>query len=444
MSAVPQRKPLLQVSNYRGYVDSLGQLMVKPQNDIKWHCSVAAALDGEASAELRKSVKLETRRKFGAFFTGSELAGKLLTHATLRKKNVLLHDPTCGAGDLLLAAAQKLPLARTFPETLRRWGFQLAGHDLHQEFIDATLTRLVLLARQRHRYFGPLPPRWRTFFPLISRANGLKDLTHCARATALIMNPPFGLAQAPRQCTWAEGRISQAAIFVAAALDQMKSGATLLAILPEVLRSGSTYAKWRDCLSNLAEVHLVKSYGIFDDTADVDVFLLHLRRRAKSKGPLRKQWPGHRAKSGHVLGDFFAVHVGRVVPFRDAQLGPSRKYIHPRCVPVWTEMSRFPETRRFQGVIYAPPFVVIRRTSRPGHPYRAAATIIRGDQPIAVENHLIVCSPADNTLSRCRELMRNLKTKAVNTFLNRRIRCRHLTTGAVQAIPFRPTKTSKL
>jgi hypothetical protein len=70
------------------------------------------------------------------------------------------------------------------------------------------------------------------------------------------------------------------------------------------------------------------------------------------------------------------------------------------------------------------------------HPYRAAATVIAGGKSVAVENHLIVCEPKKKTQAMCKELMRQLKTTAVNEFLDERIRCRHLTVGAVAAIPF--------
>lgn len=98
-------------------------------------------------------------------------------------------------------------------------------------------------------------------------------------------------------------------------------------------------------------------------------------------------------------------------------------------------MRDFPETRRHEGLVYKPPFLVIRRTSRPGHPYRATATVIAGKHPVAVENHLIVCEPQDGKLGTCKELMKQLKTAAVNDYLDAHIRCRHLTVGAVAAIP---------
>ena len=99
-------------------------------------------------------------------------------------------------------------------------------------------------------------------------------------------------------------------------------------------------------------------------------------------------------------------------------------------------MHEFNQSRRHEGKVYKPPFVVIRRTSRPGHPYRAAATVIAGKEAVAVENHLIVCEPKAKTLKMCKKLMTQLKTQTINKFLDERIRCRHLTVGAVAAIPF--------
>ena len=102
-------------------------------------------------------------------------------------------------------------------------------------------------------------------------------------------------------------------------------------------------------------------------------------------------------------------------------------------------MNKFTEFRCYEGKVYQPPFVVIRRTSRPGHPYRAAATVITGEKSIAVENHLIVCEPKHKTQAMCKKLMFQLKTEAMNRFLDERIRCRHLTVRVVSEIPFIPS-----
>jgi hypothetical protein len=172
----------------------------------------------------------------------------------------------------------------------------------------------------------------------------------------------------------------------------------------------------------LATVEFVERNGIFDDSADVDVFLLKLRRRAAAADTQAKRWPIATASTGSTVGDYFAVHVGRVVPHRDAEEGPLRRYIHPRNIPVWEEVTRITEKRKHK-LVYQPPFVVLRRTSRPGHPYRAA---------------VIVCEPHDRSADTCRTLMAQLHTQRANDFLDQRIRCRHLTVGAVAAIPFEP------
>ncbi len=315
---------------------------------------------------------------------------------------------------------------------------------MHAEFTDAAKARLALLARQRHGYFGPLPKNWRRFFPKIRCANGLIQHSRVGEASHCLLNPPYGFTESPAGCGWAGGRVSEAAIFVVAVLEQMQTGTEMLAILPEVLRAGSFYQRWRGHVSSLAEIHNVTPYGIFDESADVDVFTLRVTRRDTASNPRVRRWPVPRKrKQTQKVEDFFDVHVGRVVPHRDAENGSLCPFIHPRRVPAWEEMRVFPEKRRFAGLTYQPPFVVIRRTSRPGHPYRAAATLILGDQPVAVENHLIVCEPKDGRAESGRELLRQLKTKMVNTFLDRRIRCRHLTVGAVAAIPFQVPVVSK-
>ena len=403
--------------------------------DGEWKSRVTASLDGVAGAELRRLVELSARRAFGAFFTGSVLAKRLLGGLRLQPRLHFIYDPTVGAGDLLLAAARRLPCKRTLSDTLRFWGQCLAGTDVHAEFVEATQLRIALLARQRHGEKQSLPEGWRKLLPHIRQGNGLEQKALFSRTTHLLMNPPYSLTAAPTECTWAGGRVSEAALFIVRALEQVPAKTRLLAILPDVLRAGSFQHHWRERVSDLAEVSSVERYGIFDDSADVDVFLLDVRRRATS-GTKTKRWPSAAVTAGATVGDCFDVHVGRVVPHRDAETGKLHPYIHPRIVPVWEEMTYFPEHRRHEGRTYQPPFVVLRRTSRPGHPYRAAATVVLGKKPIAVENHLIVCEPRDKSADTCRELMRQLHTQRVNEFLDQRICCRHLTVGAVAAIAF--------
>ncbi|HCN75879.1 MAG TPA: hypothetical protein DIT13_01640 [Verrucomicrobiales bacterium] len=420
-------------SGYRQFSAELHALALAPRVDAGWNKQVDASLDGVAGKELQRLVDLTARRAAGAFFTGSTLAERLVGSLSFGK-NAFIYDPTVGAADLLLAAARRLPLGKSLRETLRRWGQCLAGTDLQPEFIEAARLRLALLARQSHGGDQKLPDDLSSFFPHIRCANGLEQKQLLGRATHLLMNPPYGLVPAPADCAWAGGRVSEAAIFIVRLLEQASAGTRLLAILPDVLRSGSFQHRWRERVGDLAKILKVERYGIFDDIADVDVFLLDVCRRSGKKSDSHR-WPvAVESADTKTIADFFDVHVGRVVPHRDKETGPLRRYIHPRSIPVWTDVRRI-EDKRHHPLAYQPPFVVLRRTSRPGHPYRAAATVILGKAPVAVENHLIVCEPRDKSADTCRALMAQLKTERVNEFLDERIRCRHLTVGAVKEIP---------
>lgn len=438
MTAALKKAKCSPFSDYSAYVSTLKRLAAESHRVAGWNIRVDAALNGQASVELRRVTPVETRRIFGAFFTGTDLGSRLIGCGTGFGATSVFYDPTCGMGDLLIAAARKLPLCKTLPDTLRQWGRQLTGTDLHREFIDGARTRLVLLARQRHKTDEALRISDAEFFPNIRVADGLKQEALFTRATHLLLNPPFGQEAAPAGCKWAGGRITEAAAFVITALERARPGTQMLAILPEVLRSGSFSEHWRRRVSQLADVQLVQPYGIFDDSADVDVFLLRLARRAETQNPAPHVWTNTTAPHTATVADFFDVHVGRVVPHRDEESGPLRRYIHPRNIAVWVEVTRISEKRHHEGLAYQPPFVVLRRTSRPGHPYRAAATVILGTKPVAVENHLIVCEPHNKSADTCRALMEQLHTQRVNEFLDQRIRCRHLTVGAVAAIPFAP------
>lgn len=426
------------VTAYGTYVARLKTLASENQRADGWNERADAALDGEASRELRKVIALKTRRRYGAFFTGSKLAARLAKLGTKLGANSVIYDPSVGMGDLLIAIAKQLPRGRTLDKTLRRWSRQLTGTDIHPLFVEGAKTRLIILAQQRHGIKSPATKSTVRLFQGIRVADGLTERDAYAQATHLTLNPPFVLTDAPADCEWAGGRITQAAMFVITALEQAKPGTELVAILPDVLRSGSFTEKWRKRVEQLATVKLVKPYGVFDESADVDVFLLRLIRKKKNSKAKSVAWSAAPAQAQSTVGDFFEVHVGRVVPHRDPEKGKSHPYIHARCVPAWKVMREFGEHRQHEGKVYQAPFVVIRRTSRPGHLYRAAATVIAGKQKVAVENHLIVCEPKDKTLRSCLKLKTQLKTEAVNKFLDARIRCRHLTVGSVAAIPFQP------
>lgn len=391
----------------------------------------APALDGEAGRELRRMVDLETRRDYGAFFTGSEFAGRLVARAGDTRR---FQDPSCGAGDLLLAAARRLPVGKTLRGTLSLWARHLAGFDLHPEFIRATKARLVLMARSRGVFTDPLPHQdLRNSFPGIVRQDALAKSAQIAGQATLLMNPPyFSGPPHSKHAWWGIGQLNAAAEFVARYLDQAKGGTQLLAILPEVLRSGSNYTAWRAHIAAQSAALAVESWGIFDANADVDVFMLDVRKRRRTQ--VACVWPG-RSRPSQALSVKFDVSVGAVVPHRDKKRGTLRRFLDARASPTGAVVRRIKSKRKFKGTVVKPPFVVVKRTSRPGDKFRAAPTVVTGTRPVAVENHLIVCRPKDGTIAQCLALARTLQTERVNRALDRTIRCRHLTVSSVASIP---------
>jgi hypothetical protein len=172
MPAVPnkaktKRSPF---SGYRAYVSRLQVLMNESNQGPDWNKQVDAALNGQASVELRRVAPLKTRRKYGAYFTGTILSERLLKRCQSFDNECVFYDPTCGMGDLLLAAAKNLPLGNTLSETLTMWGRRLAGSELRLESIEHDLYTIPSLR------LDPISNQWRDY-PKGTRLilRGLKD-----------------------------------------------------------------------------------------------------------------------------------------------------------------------------------------------------------------------------------------------------------------------------
>lgn len=422
-------KLLFRMSEFLQYVRALETMALSghPTPAVRF----ASALDGEAGQELRRLVRLDVRRNFGAFFTGSELAGRLIE---LAPPGGRFYDPSCGAGDLLLAATRQLQVKATLRETIAYWSRNVAGCDLNPEFVRAAKARLVLMARSRGLFTETLSAGYlQMIFPGIVTGDALCPATLPLRRATILANPPYFLALPPLSCRWCGvGKVNAAAVFVSDFLRKAAPGATLLAILPEVLRSGSKYKAWRNEMAAACGELTVQSWGLFDANADVDVFLLKLRKRTP-QDTRGRAWPAARNKA-YPLSSRFEVSVGAVVPHRHDQIGVLRRYLDARSAPTGGVVRKVKVRRKFMGTVVQPPFVTVKRTSRPGDKFRAAATVVTGSKPVAVENHLIVCRPIDGTLAACEGLARRLHTAAVNRALNRAIRCRHLTVGAIKQI----------
>lgn len=415
------------------YIEGLADLSACSNAGSGWQASANAALDGEPGRELIRLVDLETRREHGAFFTGSTMAEALLQKEKINDRSVV-YDPAVGVGDLLVAAARKMGRKKNVSETVKMWNRSLSGTDRIPVFKDGCHTRFSILSKVLHS-----ASRKRNHsISVVTIGDGLSDAESMRQATHIVMNPPFTSVPSPDWCNFASGSVNASGLFVQRAIEWARPGTRVLAILPEVFRTGSRYQRWRDMVSSRAKQLSVELTGQFSEAADVDVFFLRFTICNSSK-PRTHRWQRQVGQS-RTIADDFNVCVGAVVPYRDPMVGPERRFVHPRNLSAWKTVQRIPEKRRYSGRVEAPPFVAIRRTSRPGDEFRATASIVTGKAPVAVENHLIVCAPKDGRLESCKELLLALKSDITNEFLDEAIRCRHLTVGAVKAIPF--TKSS--
>lgn len=353
----------------------------------------------------------------------------------LVRSRATIADPACGAGDLLLAAAWLLPLSSSIARTLRLWGRVLQGRDINATFVRTCRLRLALLASERHgRSWRGTEGQLAELLPRICVGDGLgMDFTE--EATLILLNPPFGAVVTHEE--WGQGRLGRAAVFTASLLGRLPADAVVRAILPDVLRSGTNYRHWREHVESLMAVEHVEAVGRFDTWTDVDVFFL--RGRVGVSGSAAAWWP-HAEPSSDRVGDSFEVRVGPVVPHRDPKKGTSAPYLRARDLPLRGTYRAGDVRLRHEGRRFDPPFVAVRRTSRPDQGRtRVVGNLILGTEPVLVENHLLVCIPADRSEVSCRRLLEALEAPTATRWLNQRIRCRHLTVGALREVPYSGT-----
>jgi hypothetical protein len=349
---------------------------------------------------------------------------------TVKADSVIL-DPTCGAGDLLLACTHFMAARATLSETIATWSEQLAGLDIHREFVATSKLRLLLAARGRIT-----PSRHETIniastFSGIVHGSAFEQPEELYRATHIALNPPFTLVPAPDNCEWGHGRVNAAALFAESCIVGSRTGTRVIAILPDVLRSGSRYAKWRQAISQRCSSINVRLAGRFDPWTNVHVFVFNgVVGRNNQREVTSAPTPRHM-----TIADIAKVCVGPVVDYRDPQCGPWLRFINAKSAPPWGRLDGEVKKRRFTGASFFPPFVVVRRTSRPGDRWRAVATIVGGSDPVAVENHLLVIDPFEKTYKACKHIMRTFKHVQTTGWLDHRIRCRHLTVDALKSVP---------
>lgn len=438
------------VSRFSTYTDAtqsnaLGRWQRREQNlneEI-----VQAILNGETALALQRLVPLEVRKKAGLFFTSTTLADRIADRlAPMLAQGSRLLDPACGAGNLLLACSRHFPMGRNLDETLTIWAELVLGYDFYVDFIRAAQLRLVLLALSLHpEEIGALTAlRPHHIFKGLEAGNAFAQ-KDTKQNTCIAINPPFGHIEAPTEVKWASGKIQVAAWFLEKLLRRTGDGQHVVAILPDVLRSGSRYSDWRNIIASLCSSIDLELAGRFDKNTDVDVFIMHVVRGNQNLPECQWQTsPPMVNRRENKVSDFFDVRVGPVVPHRDPLLGPRQPYIHTRTAPAWQTINVISEERQFAGTVFSPPFLAIRRTSSPRDKHRCVATIVNEKREVAVENHLLVARPHDGSLQSCEQLLEVMKSPQTDNWLNNRIRCRHLTVSAIRELPCCAIRPNKL
>ncbi|MCW1968556.1 MAG: hypothetical protein KIH69_010625 [Anaerolineae bacterium] len=403
---------------------------------------INSLLNGKASDFVRRTITRSNRRLSGIYFTDHKLAQQVSNLFHTLGESFIYCDPTCGAGDLLLACSENLPCGKNLSETLTIWGEKLYGCDIYPEFVNATKVRLMLSALLKTQDYDIKDIRaLDKYFPNIVVNDGFEFLSKLPKTHQIrfVLNPPYFSLVPPFKSGWTKGKVSASALFVELCIANGKSGDQIVAILPDVLRSGTVYKNWRLWIKSRTNQYCLQKIGKFDKWTDVNVFIasLQIKKNIDTEELIDNIQAGMIADliSNETISDLFDVRCGLVVPGRDLDEGPAYDYIHTRNLPAWGEVKNFLERRGFYGTVFDPPFVAIRRTSRSSDYYRAVGTVINGSKPIAVENHLIVARPKDESLETCHKLLTSLRDVRTTTWLNERILCRHLTVSSVRELP---------
>jgi hypothetical protein len=420
------------------YTDELRELLRRIATQESGAMSSAAAnLDGRASAEFRRLVPLADRRQAGTFFTGSALRARALSrYRSSIVAGVHVVDPACGLGDLLLAAADLIPSGWSPARRTEHARAALYGRDLYRPLVDTATSRLALWSAVAGS------PSSAAAWP-VEVGDALGDDVDWQRFGLVLLNPPYATQRLQEAADWGSGRVTAAAPFTLEVVARARRGARIAAVLPDVLRCGARYGKWRDAIDKLADVEDLDVVGPFDRWTDVDVFVAHLRRRGKRQEPARPKstWqpPSARGTTA-VLSDVATLAVGDVVPHRDVPAGDASPYLTVDGLPAWTTTLETPQRVRHDGRLHEPPFVTLRRTSGPTRTQgavRARAAVYAGPGPVAVENHLIVVRPLDGTVASCMRLMDIFRSSETTTWLDERLRLRHLTVTTLRMMPVR-------
>lgn len=420
--------------------------------------AAASAGKGSKAIELRSELRdatsvvysvlsREDRKVHGVFFSGPEWAKTLTAHVDISRWTRFV-DPSAGTGDILLEICRSFPLANSLQATVRNWGKKLVAGDLRSSFLRIAWARIVKLAVERHA-IQPTPSQLHALLVLPEAficSDMLKTNFKLTENDCVIMNPPYQRIQAGSSSFVGQGLRSAAALHVEHILHIAPAGVGMVALVPEVLRTGASYGRFRREVQSRVDVVGFESFGRFGQSADVDVAVLAgittgQRVFANAKDSAEGSKEARSNSNVNSIGARFTMCVGPVVPHRTAECEIWHQYLSARNAPVGEALDASSELANFDARLERGPFVVVRRTSSPSDKQRARATLVNSCEEFLIENHLIVCKPKAGGVKACRELMKVLMDERTNVWLNENLRCRHLTVGAIANMPWWKQRT---
>lgn len=383
------------------------------------------------TAAIYEVLSRSDRREHGIFFSGKDWARILVSQVDTGRWSRFI-DPSVGNGDLLVEVCLALPLGESPVQTLEQWSARLAAIDLRLSFLRIAWNRVQSIAFQRHGQ--KLPEGHSMALPKsFKHGDALQIDLELRPGDCLLMNPPYQRVQLPVNSELGRGKRSAAALHLERMLKISPVGVGVVALVPDVMRSGTLYSEFRKALRSHVDLKRFAAFGNFGAHADVDVAVI-VGITSDGSLPKAEVDPGdcHRV----TVGDFFEVSVGPVVPHRNPETGRTLPYLTPHNSPAWEEMERPSERAKFAATAKRGPLVLVRRTSSPSDRERARATIVNYGGEMLVENHLLICTPKDGKIDTCRRLARSLSDPRTSAWLNEQIRCRHLTVASVSRLPW--------
>jgi hypothetical protein len=438
---------ILGYETYEEFVDHIerfaGSVLTTGTNKLNKEAAerVDVLLNGANARAVTAFLESSFRKSNGVFFTCESLSAKVADKIKPElQAGASVLDPACGSGDLLLACSKYMPRKKSLTETINYWSSRFHGVDLYPDFVRSAKARLALAAAHGANSKKRSGLCSNTFSRLIAQ-DFLKSNEIVREVDCIVTNPPFGQIDLTGLVDWGTGKGQLAALFIDQIINNAIDGQRVVAILPDVLRSGERYRKWRKFIQKNAMNINVEIFGRFNSEADVDVFILDFCIDKKNDSPEFSEWfeiSRQKRNPEATVSKAFNVSVGPVVPHRDLESGKKIPFVDARCAPIWKEFEPS-EKRGYECTLKSPPFVVVRRTSSPEDKSRVKASIVRGCAPVAVENHLIVLEPKDGKLKTCRQFLQTAKTDQFSIILNEDIRCRHLTVRSIKNLPWQST-----